>query len=88
MGCAGLFPLERREYERKLALARGQSIKAMASFGMVVFPCTSCGDTSCLGWGCVILPANGAGEMAILEIESRGVARSDILIIGTDQQAR
>jgi hypothetical protein len=77
-----MFPVSRREYETFVARERGQTAETLAEIGMVTFPCTDCGDSGCLGWGCVIVPQNGAGEEVLLQIESRGVPRTEIHAFG------
>lgn len=82
MSCAGTFKMLRGEYEQYVSRERGQTLATLGEIGFVSFPCTDCGDTSCLGWGHVRVPENGAGEIVILDIIGRGVARDDIHPIG------
>lgn len=82
MSCAALFPMSRGEYEQHVARSRGQTMRVMGEIGWVSFPCTDCGDASCLGYGAVLIPDDDSGEIVLLSICARGVARKDIQRFG------
>ena len=72
--------MTRKAYEAGVALDMGHDLAWMRKAGYHSFPDRENPDSS--GWGHVAIPPNGEGEIVILSICRRGVARYEIQPFG------